>query len=291
MSNLLYGTVVKGLGGVFDVMCNKDVYVCVAPKKLRYGDSDVLVGDKVSFTLEGKKGVISKVLPRKNRMARPEVANIDIAFILVTVSPAPDLSLVDKILVNCFHNNITPVVVVSKSDIADDDFLKRIHDNYDKVCDVVSISAHNNDVSALLHYIDGNTVCFAGQSAVGKTSLLNALVPNLNKAVGGLSHKTGRGRHTTRSSIVYSVGNGFVVDTTGFSMLEVTDTVSTSLMLYYDDFMQLSGGCRFKMCTHISEPDCAVKKAVEEGNICKERYDRYVTLFGELAEKEKNKYK
>ena len=291
MSNLLHGTVVKGLGGVFEVRSQSDTYVCVAPKKLRFGDNDVLVGDKVSFTLEGKKGVISKVLPRKNRMARPEVANIDIAFILVTVSPAPDLLLVDKILVNCFHNDITPVVVVSKSDIADDDFLKRIHDNYDKVCDVISISAHNNDVSALLHYIDGNTVCFAGQSAVGKTSLLNALVPNLNKAVGGLSQKTGRGRHTTRSSIVYSVGNGFVVDTTGFSMLEVTDTVSTSLMLYYDDFMQLSGGCKFKMCTHISEPDCAVKKAVEEGNLCKERYDRYVTLFGELTEKEKNKYK
>ena len=291
MSNLLYGTVIKGLGGVFEVMHDKDTFVCVAPKKLRYGDGEILVGDKVRFEVQKGKGVIERIYPRRNRMTRPEVANIDIAFILLTVAPAPDLLLADKILVNCFANKITPVIVVSKSDIADENFSQRIRNNYSSVCDVVTVSSLNGDVSQLLGYIDGNTVCFAGQSAVGKTSLLNALVPDLNKKVGGLSLKTGRGRHTTRSSTIYSVGDGFVVDTTGFSMLEVTDTVSSDLMLYYDDMMQLSPQCRYKMCTHTAEPDCAVKKAVEEGRFCLERYQRYLTLYNELAEKEKSRYK
>lgn len=186
MSNeVLTGTVVKAVGGVFTVKSDRGRFVCFSPKKLRYKSFDVTVGDKVEFCDLGRgKGVILQVLPRKNLLLRPEVANVDVCLLVLASVPKPDLYLADKVLVNCFRQGIEPVIVVNKMDI-DDGTAAEIAKNYDTICDIVTLSALNGEgCEALEKYLRGKTACFAGQSAVGKTSILNALLPGLAKKNG-----------------------------------------------------------------------------------------------------------
>ena len=291
MSELLRGIVTKTVGGVFTVETDKAKYTCFSPKKLRYKDFDVLVGDKVLFSnLNKGKGVIEEILPRKNKLHRPEIANVDVCFLVLANQPQPDLYLADKVLVNCFQEKIEPVIVVNKMDI-DDGTAAEIEDNYSAICDVVKLSALNSQsVTALQKYVKNNVVCFAGQSAVGKTSILNALLPDLNGKIGGLSEKTGRGMHTTRHSSLHKVLDGYVVDTCGFSLCSLQNVRSDELRLYWDDFVNLSAGCKFSSCTHTVEPDCAVRNASEQGKLCRARYLRYLEELKELVEEEKNRY-
>lgn len=291
MVELLEGVVTKAVGGVFTVETEKAKFTCFSPKKLRYNEFDVLVGDKVKFVdLHKGKGNIVEILPRRNVLNRPEVANVDVCFIVIASEPQPDFYLADKVLVNCFQEGIEPVVVVNKADI-DNGTFDAAKKNYQAVCDVVSVSAlDEKSVCLLKKYVIGNIVCFAGQSAVGKTSILNAILPNFSGKTGGVSEKTGRGMHTTRHTSLHKVWDGFVVDTCGFSLCNIVNVHSADLRLYLDDFVTFSAECKFSSCTHTVEPDCAVKKAVEQGKICKERYERYLDEYKELVEAEKNKY-
>lgn len=290
-TDLLRGIVTKGVGGVFSVLCDDKKYTCFSPKKLRYNDFDVVVGDTVLFEdLHRGKGNIVEILPRKNKLTRPEVANVDVCLLVLACQPQPDLYLADKVLINCFQQGIEPVIVVNKMDI-DDGTALEIRKNYNTICDIVSVSAFDTQsVEVLRRFIEWKVVCFAGQSAVGKTSILNALLPEFNGKTGGLSGKTGRGMHTTRHSSLHKVLGGFIADTCGFSLLTLQNIRSDELRLYLDDFVKISSGCRYHSCTHTVEPNCAVKKAVAEGNLCKERYDRYIEEYAELVEEEKRKY-
>ena len=290
-TDLLRGIVTKGVGGVFSVLCDDKKYTCFSPKKLRYNDFDVVVGDTVLFEdLHRGKGNIVEILPRKNKLTRPEVANVDVCLLVLACQPQPDLYLADKVLINCFQQGIEPVIVVNKMDI-DDGTALEIRKNYNTICDIVSVSAFDTQsVEVLRRFIEGKVVFFAGQSAVGKTSILNALLPEFNGKTGGLSEKTGRGMHTTRHSSLHKVLGGFIADTCGFSLLTLQNIRSDELRLYLDDFVKISSGCRYHSCTHTVEPNCAVKKAVAEGNLCKERYDRYIEEYAELVEEEKRKY-
>lgn len=289
--NNLSGIVVKGVGGVFDVMTNNGKFVCFSPKKLRYNQQDILVGDKVTFErLHGNKGNIIDILPRQNRMLRPEVANVDVCFIVIAPEPQPDFYLVDKVMVNCFVQHIEPMIVLNKTDLASD-LKERVWQNYKDDCLIVETSAEKGDVAQLLPLILDRVCFFAGQSAVGKTSLLNALSPTLGEKIGGLSQKSGRGTHTTRHASLHAVAGGYVVDTCGFSLCDIAEDVhSDELRLYIDDFVTVSQGCKFSSCTHTVEPDCAVKVAVNNGQLCKERYERYLEEYNELVQAEKNKY-
>lgn len=290
MKNILSGIVVKAVGGVFTVTSNGKKYTCFSPKKFRFNDNDVLVGDKVQFEdLHKGKGVITEILPRKNRLHRPEIANVDVCFLTLASEPTPDLYLADKVLINCFQEQIQPVILVNKCDLPNN-ALQLVQDNYSKIAPILAISALDESVLQLKEYIDGKVVCFAGQSAVGKTSILNALLPDLNGQVGGLSAKTGRGTHTTRHSSLHKVFDGYVVDTCGFSLCDLNGIRSDELRLYLDDFVTISHDCKFTSCTHTVEPDCAVKKAVGEGILCKGRYDRYVEEYNALKEAEKRQY-
>lgn len=290
MKNILSGIVVKAVGGVFTVTSNGKKYTCFSPKKFRFNDNDVLVGDKVQFEdLHKGKGVITEILPRKNRLHRPEIANVDVCFLTLASEPTPDLYLADKVLINCFQEQIQPVILVNKCDLPNN-ALQLVQDNYSKIAPILAISALDESVLQLKEYIDGKVVCFAGQSAVGKTSILNALLPDLNGQVGGLSAKTGRGTHTTRHSSLHKVFDGYVVDTCGFSLCDLNGIRSDELRLYLDDFVTISHDCKFTSCTHTAEPDCAVKKAVGEGVLCKCRYDRYVEEYNALKEAEKRQY-
>lgn len=288
---MLQGIVTKTVGGVFTVETENAKFSCFAPKKLRYNDFDLLVGDRVSFCdLHKGKGNIVEVLPRKNRLTRPEVANVDVCLIVLAGVPQPDFYLADKVLVNCFQEKIEPVIVVNKMDLGTET-AERATQNYAEICDVVCVSAKDDCVQDKLQkYIENRIVCFAGQSAVGKTSILNALLPHLNGKTGDVSEKSGRGTHTTRHTSLYRVSNGYVMDTCGFSLCNLENIRSGELRLYFDDFVKFSDTCKFTSCTHTSEPDCAVRKAVGCGEVCKERYERYLEEYAELVEAEKNKY-
>lgn len=286
------GTVIKSVGGVFTVIdASGTKTVCFSPKKFRYKSEDVIIGDIVKFEdLKRGKGVIAEVLPRRNKLARPEVANVDVCLIVIASEPQPDYYLADKVLINCFQQGIEPVIVVNKTDLTEDVYQSAVA-NFGKVAEVVAVSANNDTAQTLSKFFtDGKVVCFAGQSAVGKTSLLNALLPNASGEVGGLSQKTGRGMHTTRHAVLHRLLDGFVVDTCGFSLLDVKGVRSSELRLYLDDLVTLSHNCKYPSCTHTVEPDCAVKQAALQGELNAERYARYVEEYNELVEFEKNQY-
>ena len=157
--------------------------------------------------------------------------------------------------------------------------------------DIVFVPAKGNvNLDALKEHLRGKTTCLAGQSGVGKTSLLNALSPQIKAVTGEISLRIGRGKQTTRQSQIFPVEGGFLVDTAGFSLLEIDFVVSYDLMLYYADFAEYAKECKYHMCMHLCEPSCAVKRAVSEKKICPERYERYVELHSELKEMEKKQY-
>lgn len=280
----LSGRVVKGVASRFSVCTDEGVKNCLARGKLK-ADGLIYVGDYVEIVRDRDVWVIESVLPRKNALIRPYIANIDVCLITVAPVPAPDFLLVDKIIVNCLAEDISPVLVVNKSDIEKVDVSE-----YNCVETVRCSAETDGGADALVPVIRGKTVCFAGQSAVGKSSLINALIGSPRLEVGGLAKKTDRGKHTTRRTELIPLGNDtWVADTCGFSMLEAVDLSPQELRLYYDDFEPYRPRCRFNGCTHIDEPDCAVRaevgKAIGQG-----RYERYKAIFAELDDRRKNKY-
>ena len=287
------GIVIKSVGGVFTVRGDDGAkYVCFAPKKLRYNELDLVVGDRIRFKdIKRGKGIVNEIVPRKNKLVRPEIANVDVCFIVLACEPQPDLYLCDKVLINCFQEKIEPIIVVNKMDVSSDT-AETVKQNYGKIAEIVPVSAFDAASVAQLtaNLKNGKIGCFAGQSAVGKTSILNALLPDLNGATGGLSAKSGRGMHTTRHSELHQISQGFIVDTCGFSLCDLHDIRSDELRLYLDDFVEHARRCKFTSCTHTVEPDCAVKLAVEHGELCKARYERYLEEYHELQEAEKNQY-
>ena len=287
------GIVVKSVGGVFTVRGDDgNKYVCFAPKKFRYNDFCLFVGDRIKFEdIKRGKGVVSEIIPRKNKLARPEIANVDVCFIVLAPEPQPDLYLCDKVLINCFQQKIEPIIVVNKMDVSNET-AEIVKQNYASVAEIICVSALDAaSVITLTDYLRGGKVaCFAGQSAVGKTSILNALLPEFQGATGELSQKSGRGMHTTRHSELRAVAEGYIVDTCGFSLCDLQGIRSDELRLYLDDFVEISHGCKFTSCTHTVEPDCAVKAAVEQGELCKARYERYLEEYKELVEIEKRQY-
>lgn len=258
-------------------------YVCRLRGRQRL-KGEVFVGDKVEFSLSGKYGNIEKVLDRKNCLTRPYVANIDVAFLVIAEKPEPDLLTVDKLIASCIDKDIEPVIIVNKEDENDDAFGQKLQSEYGGFFKIYYVSALNSvGLDDLVGEMSGKTVCLCGQSAVGKTTLVNALT-GLTAQTGGLS-KINRGRNTTRHIETYKVGQGYLIDTCGFSLLEVDDLDERELGFLYPEFDEYRDGCKFNTCTHTSEPICGIKKAVAENKIPKGRYDRYITIFNELKQK------
>ena len=253
---------------------------------------DIFVGDFVDFNLTAERyGVIEKVHKRKNSLIRPYVANIDKAIIVIASEPKPDMLLVDKIIINCYTQGIEPILCFNKIDLADKKFIDDFLDDYNKVLKTISVSAVTEaGLQEIKEELKDNLVCFLGQSAVGKSSLLNALLKEKKVKVGNLSERIKRGKNTTRHIEIFEVLNGRVVDTCGFSMLDCVDIKADELCYYYDEYVKASDNCKFSSCLHIEEPNCHVKELVEKGLLSKNRYERYVTIYKELKEKERKKY-
>lgn len=274
------GRVIKAVSSRFFVDVGGDVKVCYARKKLK-ADGDIYVGDVVEIAKERDSHVIERVFPRKNSLIRPYIANIDVCFIVIAPEPQPDFMLVDKVIVNCLIQGVEPVLVKNKRDIGDIDATE-----YASVLDIVECSAESGEgIDKLAALAKGRTACLAGQSAVGKSSLINALLDAPVLEVGELAKKIKRGKNTTRRTEILSLGEDtYLVDTCGFSMLEAVDIRPEELRLYYDDMERFRGSCRFNMCTHTAEPDCAVRAEVGRG-VGKGRYERYLAIFAELQKR------
>ena len=235
----------------------------------------IFVGDKV----ECQNGVIERVLERKNLLIRPPLANVDTMIIVVAFQPKPDFLLVDKLLVFCMVKGIIPILCVNKSDLSES-FVSDVKKIYKNVVDIVSLSTLDGSVMKLKKYIKGITA-LAGQSAVGKSSIINALLGEKLATIGDFSKKVMRGKQTTRLVELYDLKNGnYLADTAGFSKLseELLLINENELKDYYPDFIKYAHECKYKSCQHLSLKDCGIVNAVREGKISKTRYENYKIL-------------
>ncbi|MGN0758180.1 MAG: ribosome small subunit-dependent GTPase A [Candidatus Ventricola sp.] len=252
-----------------------------------------MVGDRVRFTPgQGEEdGWLEEILPRRSMLVRPSVANVDMLMLVVASVPAPDLLLCDKLILRATQGSMTPAICVNKIDLGDG-LAQQIEAEYAGTqLRVFSVSAHTGEgVGALREAMRGRVTCLAGQSAVGKSSLLNALF-GLSLETGGLSRKTERGRHTTRRAEMMALDGMFVLDTPGFSLLELEDAIEPEAFAQlYPEYNALAGACRFQPCLHDREPGCAVHAAVDRGELSAARWARYRELLGEVREKWKGRY-
>lgn len=289
------GSILRGIGSFYTVLCDQDgrEYTLRAQKKLRHQKLTPMVGDRVRFTPgQGEEdGWLEEILPRRSMLVRPSVANVDMLMLVVASVPAPDLLLCDKLILRATQGSMTPAICVNKIDLGDG-LAQQIEAEYAGTqLRVFSVSAHTGEgVGALREAMRGRVTCLAGQSAVGKSSLLNALF-GLSLETGGLSRKTERGRHTTRRAEMMALDGMFVLDTPGFSLLELEDAIEPEAFAQlYPEYNALAGACRFQPCLHDREPGCAVHAAVDRGELSAARWARYRELLGEVREKWKGRY-
>lgn len=286
------GQVTRGVGGNYEVLTKKGRIPCLGRGKLRL-DGDIFIGDYVEITLYASgKGSIEKILPRKNKLTRPYITNVDTVVICLAPLPQPDYLLIDKLLINAVSENIEPIICLNKIDLADQAFIEFVHNCYGGLAHIVHTSAITGEGEENLREILRNKyVCLAGQSAVGKSSIINMLVGKEVLEVGELSIKSERGKHCTRHVQIYDIGEGIrLADTCGFSSLEMPDIPPSELASYYTDFDEFRMQCKYNTCTHTKEPDCGVKEAVEKGKLSRARYDRYIELYEDISKKWRKRY-
>ena len=280
------GIIVKSVGGIFKVQTATKAYKCSARGILKRDDK-LYVGDHVVLAEERGTYYIAEVLPRRNLLIRPYVSNVDCLAIVIAPVPECDWVMVDKMMLAGEVHGIRVALVCNTADIGDEMYRYACR-VYGDLADVYLISAETGEgVQALAQSLSG-VVCLAGQSAVGKSSLMNALA-DLGQQTGELS-RIQRGRNTTRHIELFPIHEHLsIMDTCGFSLLEAEDVRAEELALYYPDFVRL-GRCKFNMCTHTAEPECVVKQAVASGAVDEGRYERYFTIYNELVERRKNTY-
>lgn len=289
------GRVLKGIGGFYTV-CDEEgvLYTCMARGKFRKDKLTPTVGDYVEFDpgSDTQEGYLLRILPRKNQLRRPPVSNIDLVAVVVAwKDPLPDMLLVDRLLAQACELGLEAVLIINKCDLAEPGAVEEMAAGYRHLAGVIPISAQTGEgVDALRPLMAGKTFCVAGASGVGKSSLLRHFAGE-ELAVGSVSQRLGRGKHTTRHVELFPVeGGGYVVDTPGFSLLEMDPMDPAKLAELYPDFAAWREDCRFTGCRHLKEPGCAVKAAVETGEVDAARYQRYVQLMAELDEMWRNRY-
>ena len=277
------GRIVRSLSGFYEVQTGQQTVTCRGRGSLRKGGESPLTGDMVEITVEHGKGMVERILPRKNRFIRPAVANVDALVIFAAnVNPVTDPFLIDRVAAIAGDQEVSVYICINKCDLDPAVDLARIYENAG--FPVIRASATTGEgVEALRELIRGKLTAFTGNSGVGKSSMLNALCPELGLATGEVSEKLGRGRHTTRHVELFSLtGDTFVADTPGFSSFD-TDQMDVllkeNLQFAFPDFAPYFGSCQFHDCSHRAEPGCAIRQAVEEGRIEKTRYDSYLRLY------------
>lgn len=278
----MQGEVVKVISNQFYVKVNNNVLICTQRGVLKKNKTLPLVGDKVLIDI--KKQVIEKILPRKNEIVRPPVANIDQA-IVVTSLKHPDFStnLLDKLLVQLEINKIKPIICLTKKDLLSSieltNYLEIIN-YYQKIGYLV---VDNTEIKKLLKELENKITVFLGQTGAGKSTLLNKLFPDLNLKTGEVSLALGRGKHTTRVVEIIEIGSIKVLDTPGFSALSFLKYDLESVKEAFIEFKNYP--CLYKDCNHDKEPECNLKKAVLAGNVLESRYENYLNFKKEFSER------
>lgn len=289
----MLGKIIKGIAGFYYVHVEESgIYECKAKGIFRKDNQKPLVGDNVRISVldeKEKSGSIIEILPRKNSLIRPAVANVDQAFVIFALeNPKPNFMLLDRFLIMMEQAKVPAVICFNKKDLVQEEDTLKLCDIY-KNCGyrvIISSTVNQDDRQKIHEILHGKTTVIAGPSGVGKSSITNMLQQGIHMETGEISKKLKRGRHTTRHSQVIPVGEKtYLMDTPGFSSLYLTDMDEQDLKNYFPEFSRYEGQCRFQGCVHIHEPDCAVKDALEKKEISKLRYEDYLSLYEELKEK------
>ena len=291
----MIGKIIKGIGGFYTIACEDSKYICKAKGIFRKHNIKPMIGDDVVFsppTTEEEEGVIEQILDRKNSPLRPAVANVDQILIVFAIkSPDLQLYLLDKYLVMMARWNVPVAIVFNKIDlVSDEDILKYVGLYSDIGYKTFACSAkEGSGLDEIKGFMLGKTTALAGPSGVGKSTLTNILCPAATMQTGLLSQKINRGKQTTRHSELFVVDyNTYLCDTPGFTSLYLLDIERKDLQLYFEEFINHIGKCKYNGCIHISEPDCSVKNAVGDASIARSRYDNYKKMLDEINER---KYK
>ena len=291
----MQGIIIGNVSNTYKIETAEKIYVAYARGKFKNRDIKPLVGDRVRIEVtdeEKNEAMIEEILPRKNEIKRPKIANIDqIIFIISTKNPKPDLLMLDKQLAYAEKIHVEPVIVVNKCDLKE--IYESIKELYSKVgYKVIVTSAKQNiGINELKQVLQNKISVFSGNSGVGKSSIINALFNKEKTQEGEISKKNKKGKNTTTDTKLYKLEeNTYIADTPGFSSFEISEIESTELDKCFREFVQEIEKCEFVGCTHIKEENCGVKMAIQEGIIATERYERYCNIYNELKEKEKYKW-
>lgn len=287
---MIKGQIIRESGGRFFVKTDDGVLACAARGKLKE-KGELYVGDLVCVDDEDFP-VIDKLEPRTSMLVRPYVSNIDGIVIVLAARPQPDFLLADKMIVGCVEQQLDAIVCVNKCDLeGSEELLEKVRTEYGNVADVIAVSAKNGTgLDKLEEMIRGRFFCLAGQSAVGKSSIVNAICGRARMQTGELG-KNARGRHTTRHVEIIELDDGTkIADTCGFSRYEIPLVDPSSLASCYVDFDDYREACKFRGCTHTVEECCGVKEAVATGKLPKERYQRYLRLYEDMSKRWEKRY-
>lgn len=287
------GKIIKGIGGFYYVKTNEEIIECKARGKFRHKDMKPMVGDNVDINVSNGKGVIEDIYDRSSELIRPTVANVTQAFVVFAIkNPDINFDLLNRFLILCEYNNIKAIVCLNKVDLASDeekeDIKKKINDiGYD----LLFINAKKGlGIELLKERLKDNETVLCGPSGAGKSTLINTLINRTHMETGVVSEKIGRGKHTTRHSELIEIENGYLVDSPGFSNIDISFMDKEELRYCFPEFEEYNHSCKFRGCLHNKEPECAVKNALHDNKINETRYNFYIRILEELLEGEKHKW-
>lgn len=289
------GKIIKGISGFYYVYVEgAGLYECKAKGAFRKQKIKPLVGDNVEIAVideANKLGNVEKILPRKNELIRPAVSNIDMALVIfASAKPDPNFNLLDRFLCMMEYQKVPVTICFNKIDLADQEKLKEYSGIYEPAGYNVTFTCTKTKegLGSIRSLLEGKTTTVAGPSGVGKSSIINCLQSDITMETGTISEKIERGKHTTRHSEIIPVSHDtYIMDTPGFSSMDVPGFEKENLWTCYPEFVRHEPYCRFIGCSHINEPDCGVKAAVEDGEISPVRYENYKLLYEELKNRHK----
>lgn len=283
------GIIICTSSNVYQVAEGEKIYKCLARGKLKKEKISPLVGDEVEFTItnsEKQEGVIEQILPRKNELKRPKMANLTQLILVVSMKmPSPDLLLLDKQLVFAEFMGLKATIVLNKVDLEDKEEIDRIAKLYESIgYKVIQTNAKEGiKVGKIKTLLEGETTAFAGNSGVGKSTLINSIFEQELTQEGDISDKNQRGKNTTTSTTLYKYKeNSYIADTPGFSTFEINEIPKEDLCHYFVEFVPYLDKCEFQGCSHIKEENCGVKDALESGKISSQRYENYIKIYNNL---------
>ncbi len=287
------GKIIKGIGGFYYVKTKEDIIECKARGKFRHKDMKPMVGDNVDINISNGKGVIEDIYDRSSELIRPTVANVTQAFVIFAVkNPDINFDLLNRFLILCEYNNIKAIVCLNKVDLASTEEKEEIKKKINDIgYDVLFINAKKGEgITLLKDRLKNNETVLCGPSGAGKSTLINTLINRTHMETGVVSKKIGRGKHTTRHSELIEIEGGYLVDSPGFSNIDISFMNKDELRYCFPEFEEYNHNCKFRGCLHNREPECSVKKALQENKINEIRYNFYIRILEELLEGEKYKW-